>query len=93
MKSPGARASHRILPAMPSWARYVVAGFITACFAYAIWLLDRIEAVDVPPELVLEKTVTVPELDEDVLAQAKDASRRDRPDYPYRPSADPRGCS
>ena len=78
MKSPAARASHRILPAMPSWARYVVAGFITACFAYAIWLLNRIEAVEVTPELVLEKKVTVPELDEDILAQAKDATRRDR---------------
>ena len=78
MKSPGARASHRILPPMPAWVRYVVAGFITACFAYAIWLLNRIEQVEESPDLVLEKRVTVPELDDDLLAQAKDATRRDR---------------
>ena len=78
MKSPGARASRRILPPMPAWVRYVVAGFITACFAYAIWLLNRIEQAEESPELVLEKQVTVPELDEDILAQAKDATRRDR---------------
>ena len=78
MKPNAARTSHRILPAIPAWVRYVVAGFIAACFAYAIWLLNRIEQVEESPELVLEKQVTVPELDEDILAKAKDATRRDR---------------
>jgi len=78
MKSPGARAPHRILPPMPPWVRYVVAGFITACFAYAIWLLNRVEQAEVEPDLVLEKQVTVPQLDADILAQAKDQQRRDR---------------
>lgn len=78
MKPSGARASHRILPPMPAWVRYVVAGFITACFAYAIWLLNRVEQVEESPDLVLEKRVTVPELDEQLLAEVADGTRRER---------------
>jgi len=78
MKPSGARGSHRILPPLPAWARYVVAGFIAACFAYAIWLLNRIEQADGEPDIVLEKRVTVPALDDDILAETADATRRDR---------------
>jgi|GEM_PF-4190774 len=78
MKTRGARSKHRILPVMPSWARFVVAGVIAACFAYAIWLLNRIEQAEVEPSLVLEKQVSVPQLDEALLAQTNDSTRRDR---------------
>ena len=78
MKTLGSRNSHRILPQMPSWVRYVVAGFIAACFAYAIWLLNRVEKAEEVPDLQLEKVVTVPELDTKILAATKDATRSDR---------------
>lgn len=78
MKTLGSRNSHRILPAMPSWARYVVAGIIAACFGYAIVLLNRVEQAEEAPDLELEKKVTVPELDQDVLAAAKDGTRSER---------------
>jgi len=78
VKTLGSRNSHRILPQMPSWIRYVVAGFIAACFAYAIWLLNRVEQAEDVPDLQLEKTVTVPELDNKILAGTKDGTRKER---------------
>ena len=78
MKTPSAKGSYRVLPAMPSWARYVFAGCIVACFAYALSLLDRVEQAEQTPDLILEEQVTVPALDEALLAKTRDATRQDR---------------
>ncbi len=53
---------------MPPGTRYVVAGVIVACFVYAFALLDKVEKAEEQVDLVLEKTVTVPDLDEELLA-------------------------
>ncbi len=77
-KVPGAGGAPSILPPMPSWTRYVVAGVIVACFAYAFALLNKVEQAEEQVDLVLEKTVTVPSLDQEVLAMAKDGRRSER---------------
>ena len=46
-----------MLPAMPPWVRYVVAGVIVACFAYALTLLSRIEQVGTETDEPLEAVV------------------------------------
>ena len=63
---------------MPPGTRYVVAGVIVACFVYAFALLDKVEKAEEQVDLVLEKTVTVPDLDEELLAAAKDGRRSER---------------
>jgi len=67
-----------MLPVMPAWGRYVIAGVIAAGFAYAFLLLNEIEQAEETNDLVLEKQVSVPELDRELLTQAKDETRRDR---------------
>ena len=63
---------------MPSWARYVFAGCVVACFAYALSLLNRVEQAEQTPDLILEKEVTVPALDDEILAKTRDSTRQDR---------------
>src|SRR5690606_1598938 len=78
VKTLGNRNPRPMLPSMPSWARFAVAGVIAAAFLYAFTLLDQFEQVDNDPEHVLEKIVPVPELDAALLAKARDDTRTHR---------------
>ncbi|HEB53696.1 MAG TPA: hypothetical protein ENI87_10630 [bacterium] len=63
---------------MPKWVRYAVAGSIVACMAYAFVLLNAIEHGEVTPDIAVERIVPVPELDERILAETRDATRSER---------------
>jgi len=63
---------------MPSWVRFAMAGVVVACMAYAFTLLDALEQVDNDPDLILEKIVLVPQLDDKLLAAARDDTRPKR---------------
>lgn len=78
LKTLGNRNSQLMLPRMPSWVRFAMAGVIAAIFLYAFALLNAVENVDSDPDLVLEKVVPVPVLDAKALANTRDKSRSDR---------------
>jgi hypothetical protein len=72
------RNPRTILPAMPPWARFAMAGVIATAFLYAFTLLQRFEEVDNDPDHVLEKIVPVPQLDEKLLSEARDDTQTHR---------------
>ena len=55
-----------------------MAGVIAACIVYAFTLLDAFEQVDNDPDFIVEKIVPVPELNDDLLRQARDDTRQHR---------------
>jgi hypothetical protein len=72
------RNPRAMLPRMPSWVRFAMAGVIVACIAYAFTLLDAFEQVDKDPDFIFEKIVLVPELNDELLAAARDDTRPKR---------------
>ncbi len=78
LKTLGNRNPRLMLPRMPSWVRFAMAGVVAAIFLYAFTLLTAVENVDNNPDLVLEKVVLVPVLNDKLLAQTRDMSRSDR---------------
>ncbi len=72
-----ANRSTRVLPPLPTWARFALAGVIVACFAY---VMTAFETVDQPTETSepVEQVVLVPQLDTALLAEARDETRADR---------------
>ena len=67
-----------VLPRMPGWVRFAIGGFVLACFAYVMFALPGEKDRPESGSDVVEKIVRVPELDEQLLAQAKDTVRADR---------------
>lgn len=78
MKPLANRNPTAMLPKMPPWMRFAMAGVVVAAFLYAFTLLDSFEQVDNDPEHVLEKFVAVPQLDEKLLSEARDGTRPQR---------------
>ena len=72
------RNPRTVLPKMPPWARFAMAAVIAGAFLYAFTVLQRFEEVDNDPDNVLEKVVPVPELDDSLLAEARDDTRTHR---------------
>lgn len=72
------RNPRTLLPKMPSWVRFAMAGVIAACIAYAFTLLDAFEQVDNDPDFVVEKVVPVPALSVQLLEKVRDDTRAHR---------------
>lgn len=69
----------RMLPKMPPWVRFAMAGVILALFAFSFWQLSTFEnAAEPDPGDVLERVVRVPTLDEKLLVEVRDTARSDR---------------
>jgi len=78
LKNFGQRNTKIMMPRMPAWVRFAMAGVIAAVFVYAFALLNAVENAEDNPNMELERVVTVPILDHDLLATTRDKTRRDR---------------
>lgn len=65
----------RLLPPIPPAVRFALGGAVVAALAYAMW---RVETPTAPPAPEPAAVVAVPQLDDAVLALAKDGERAER---------------